>query len=191
MSNRFSVPGIEITANDELTISNIVATNVNPITTGLDYPVGTYALNINGSIYFKYGAGNFDWSIYPIFGSNYQVAQSLNELSTNSTDFVSNLILTTPNLPLGNYRLNYSYYWRASTTNRDAEFRVLQNNTTTLMTHLDRATSNLSDRRFRISGVIYLPSISGVNTFDLQWRTSQSASTVSIGELVMDLWRVS
>ena len=74
MSNLFSVPGLEITADDELVVTRIVATNIDPSSIGLDQPVGTLAISTDGNSYVKFGVGLTDWT------------RNLNTLDTVTSD---------------------------------------------------------------------------------------------------------
>lgn len=59
-----SIPGLELTENDETVITRIVATDIDPSVVGLDQPVGTLAISTNGTSYLKFDSANTDWKFH-------------------------------------------------------------------------------------------------------------------------------
>lgn len=58
-----SFEGIELTADDEAVITNVLTIASNPAIAGLAAPIGSLALSTttNGRAYYKHGANNIDW----------------------------------------------------------------------------------------------------------------------------------
>jgi hypothetical protein len=158
-----SFDGIELTSNDELVVTNIVTTDSNPASVGLDAPVGSLALSTNGRGYYKHNTANTDWvtvitqlpnelaSILPLksslstsdrilledsgnsFSKGYSTIQSIVDLVSVSgslpyyEDFqepevavivsttpITVLSVTTQNIPVGKYRIAWSYLWNTA-----------------------------------------------------------------------------
>lgn len=56
-----------------------------------------------------------------VFGSEYHDAESLGMTTTNGVDFVQKVTLTTASVPLGDYRINWSFQWNHNAINSDFE----------------------------------------------------------------------
>lgn len=127
-----------------------------------------------------------------IFGSFFQDVESLGLSSTTSTTYQTKLTLTTPSLPIGRYRLGWTYSWSYSSTGDDFEARILLNTTTQIMAHAQEPKDSGTDQLHRHSGFEYIDVTSpGVQTIDLQWRTDDGSETAWIQRTRMEFWRVS
>jgi hypothetical protein len=80
------------------------------------------------------------------------------------------------------------FKWRTSGANRFLDFR-LQRNSSDIYTGI-LFNGNVSSRPFD-SGFIPVDSISGVQTFTLDFKVSGSGTTVYMSEAYMEIWRIS
>lgn len=211
MSNRFSVPGLEVTANDEQVISNIVATSVNPIVDGLDFPIGTLALSSNGNTYYKWGAGNLNWNIHLTninfyqffpFGSQYQYAESLTTSITSVAfpNYSNKLTLNIPTAPIGTYRLGWSYSWNLDSSSDNFYSRIVLDGNTgnPIMLHAQEPSDSLgsgingTDQRLKASGFINL-TFSSVTThaLTLDFSAESARNPAAMWDARLEFWRIS
>ncbi len=132
-----------------------------------------------------------------IFGSELQEASSDALSSTTSTTFVQKLRLTTGSLPSGKYRIGWYYEWSSSATGNEFISRIQLNDTTTIMTHDERAPIQTGTPSpdltivYQQSGFHYVDSISGVQNIDLDYHSETSSMTVYIQNVALEIWRVS
>ena len=157
---------------------------------GLDFPIGTFYVQNNGTgavIWRKYAAGVNDWvKAQPM--DFYQAVSAAAETSTTSTTtFLNKLTLTTPSLPLGDYRLAWRYNWRTLAANRFLEERV-QRNGANIATAI-RLNANVAARPSD-SSFVNLLAISGVQTFTLDFKVNGSGTTVYMSAAELELWRI-
>lgn len=132
----------------------------------------------------------------PIFGTEFQYAESLPVSTTTSTSFQNKLTLTTTNLPFGTYRLEWSFGWNHNSSEADFEARLQDNNFNVGEIHKQEPKdaagsfgSTGTSQRYYATRVRYLV-LSGVHTFDLDYRTDNSERASSIWEASISLWRV-
>jgi hypothetical protein len=125
-----------------------------------------------------------------VFGTEYQNVTGIAETSTNSTTVYSTkLTLTTPaTLPSGTYLLSWTHVWRALGANRAMDFRI-RRSTTDLITTVE-FSSNVSTRELK-SGFVNTGTISGANTFTMEFKVNGSGTTVYIRDASLQLWRIS
>lgn len=126
----------------------------------------------------------------PVFGTEWQLAESNGLSSTNSTTYQNKLTLTTGSLPSGTYRVGWTYSWSHGSTGSDFEARIQLNNSTDLMNHAQEPKDAGTDQLHRHSGFEYI-TVSGVNTIDLDFRTDNSGDTAYIQRVKLELWRIS
>lgn len=122
-----------------------------------------------------------------VFGNvlYYQAADA--ETSNNSTTYANKVTLVTPTLPIGDYLVQYQFNWRAANADRILEFRVQRGGT-----DIDTGapfTGSTSDRQL-ISGFQRQQSISGIQTFTLDFRRGASATTVYMFNARLFVWRI-
>ena len=153
---------------------------------GTASPVGSLAfVNSTGLTYKKFGTADVQWTP-TIFGENFQTATSNAEsANTSTTAYSSKLTMTTPSLPLGNYRLTWGFLFYHGTSGRQVQVSTLRN-TVEALNQILFVNSSVS-RDFR-EGDFQLDSISGVQTFDLQFRTVGNG-TANISNAAFSIWR--
>lgn len=157
---------------------------------GLDFPEGTlYVQNVPTGpvIWKKWGVGINDWA-KQMPSDFYQDASALPETSTNSrTVYLNKGTLVTPDLPLGKYRIGWRYKWRAANKNRGIRFQVVRN---TIEISNTIAGSSLSQDNPVIGSFLTLDNLSGVQTFNFNFRVGIGNTTVFVSELYIEFWRV-
>jgi hypothetical protein len=159
---------------------------VSPV--GLDFPVGTFYVQNNGTgavVWRKYNTGVNDW-VKAQPNDFYQTAISAAESSTTSTTvWTTKVSLTTPALPLGDYRLGWRYKWRAG-ANRQLDFRI--RNGSDLFTS-QPFTPSAAERRAD-AGFLSVTGISGAQTYNLDFKITGSGTTLYMSDAYLEFWRV-
>lgn len=158
---------------------------------GLDYPVGTFYVQNNGTgpiVWKKFNTGINDW-IKEVANDFYQKSVDLTETSTTSTTVYSTkLTLVTPNLPLGDYKLEFSYKWRNAAANRAQDNRIQRNSSDALTWITFNPNAVEASLQY---GFINFDGISGVQTITLQFKVNGSGTTAFISNARMDFKRIS
>lgn len=122
-----------------------------------------------------------------IFGTEFQQAVSDAVSTSNSTTYVNKLTMTTTSLPLGTYRVSWRAETQSAATNNSVDARIQLNATTDLGSRIQEA-QDVRDW-YNFSGFVYL-SLSGINTFNMDYRSNPAASNMSIRRARIELWRV-
>jgi hypothetical protein len=123
-----------------------------------------------------------------VFGTQIYYQEAIAETSTTSTTtFLNKVSLTTPSLPLGDYLVQFQFIWRALNANRTLDVRVQR--AAANIAAWTPFTGNVADRQL-LSGFIRLTTISGVQTFTLDFKVSGTATTVYMSQAKLFVWRV-
>ncbi len=125
-------------------------------------------------------------AVWVAFGSICVASESEGDSTTTSGTFQEKLTLTTPNLASGNYVL----FWQAELeheSDTDMEVQLQQNDTTVL--GLLGAESSVSDSPELAGAIRCFTGISGVQDFDIDFRVSSGAGTITIKRARMVFWR--
>lgn len=128
-----------------------------------------------------------------IFTPYYGQAQSLPISTTTSTTFQNKVQLVTPALVSGDYVLTVSYGWNHDNTGDDFEARIMQNAAQLGELHKQEPQDSAggggtgTTQRFYVTRRIVLPSLSGIQTFDLDYRTDAAGQESSIWEATIEL----
>ena len=133
-----------------------------------------------------------------VFGTQYLYEESLPVSTTTSNAYVLKLRLTTPStLPLGNYRIGWSFSYNQDSTNSDFLGRVQLNDSIDLMaTRVEHSESagtfgtTGTDQRLNASGFI-VKNLSGTNTIDIEYASETAGVSASIWDACIEFWRVS
>ena len=126
----------------------------------------------------------------PVFGTEFQSNESDGTSSTFSDEFQQKLRLTTSSLPVGNYYISWSYEIRNTANDDMHESRVREDDTTTLAEEAGAHKAPLGIDAWRPNaGFKVLTGISGVKTFDIEYRAPET--TVEIRRARLALWRIS
>jgi hypothetical protein len=158
---------------------------------GLDLPVDTvYFQNITsgGAIMWKkYGTGVNDWT-RSAQNDFYQKASATAETSTTSTTvYLNKLTITTPSLPLGDYKVSWSFKWRTAAANRAHDVRI-QRNAANLIQFIN-FSPNVAEFPAS-SGFKFVDAISGVQTLTLDFKVSGSGTTAFMSEAMLEIKRL-
>lgn len=131
------------------------------------------------------------------FVPNFQFAESEPDSTTTSTTYQLKVSLTTPSLPSGTYYLTWYSEARAISPDDGAVQMRLQQNNTTDIAEVELFTGSVTFNRLEdfqvFSGHKVFTSLSGVQTFDIDYRdspTAGDAGTVAIRRARLTLWRV-
>jgi len=131
-----------------------------------------------------------DWKYRP-FGKNFKEDSSLAHSTTTSTTFQQKLRLITDTLPIGKYRIGWSYSWNYSLASNDFLGRIQVNDTDTVMEHQQEPKDQYSDQIRYCSGFLYYDNESEQSlNIDLDFA-SNSGGTATIFNARLEIWRVS
>jgi hypothetical protein len=123
-----------------------------------------------------------------VFGTQFQYAESLvTTTNTSNTTYVTKVTLTTSSLPSGTYLLSWSLVWSSSNASREMDVRI-RDNTTDLVTWVSSASRNQAVEMK--TGFKILTGVSGVKTYTVQFKLNALASTISVRDTVLSLWRL-
>jgi hypothetical protein len=125
-----------------------------------------------------------------IFGTEYVYAESLGQSQTNSETFQNKVTLTTGNLPSGTYRIGWAFNWALDASNENFEAEIDQVSQGQLWSMIQEPKDAGNDQQIPASAFIEL-SLSGVQNFELNYRTSDSNDTAFISDAKIEFWRVS
>ena len=112
------------------------------------------------------------------------------ESSTTSQTFQQKLRMTTASLPSGTYRIAWYYEWKVQSTSVEFKAQVQINDTTTLMSHQQRANDSSSVLYFTDGGFYYHTG-SGVLDIDLDYCTTDAGEAAYIRRARLEIWRTS
>jgi len=123
------------------------------------------------------------------FGSYFTYAESNTTSSTTSTTVWSVKVTLTPSvsLPLGTYLLKYAVIGTTAAANREIDVRVRQG-TSTLFQIRESIIRTQGERQ--IAGQLNLAGLSGTPTFTLEFKVGDTATTASVRQANLALWRV-
>jgi len=158
---------------------------------GLDLPVGTIygqTASTGLKLWRKYNTGVNDWIVSQPMDFYQKVSATAETSTTSTTTFSNKLTLTTPALPSGNYRINWMFKWRAANASRFLDLRV-QRAAANIFTAIP-FYANVTSRLFE-SGFLPVDSLSGAQTFTLDFKVTGSGTTVYMSDAYMEFWRIS
>lgn len=141
-------------------------------------------------IWRKYGTNTADW-VKLMQNDFYQKSVNETEQSTTSNSvYTTQVTLTTPNLPLGNYILRFKFKIKVGTADRGMDIRV-QDNSVDKITTIEYFPTSATPYTSR-GGFINLDGISGVRTITLQFkRNGNQNATVFMSAAALELVRES
>lgn len=166
---------------------------------GTNIPESTLYIRIStNQLYQKTGPAVTDWSLVPVFGSEYLYIEDETVSITTSTTFQEKLSLSTPaTLPAGTYRIGWSYRFNHNNNGNDFEGRVQLDNTTDIdfvkVEPKDSAGNfggSGSSQRYVVSGFKNVVLTAGVHTIDIDYRTDSGGINSAIWEARIEFWRV-
>lgn len=127
----------------------------------------------------------------PDFENEYyhQYTESLGSSSTSSTSFQTKLTLTTPNLPAGRYRIQWTYAYGHGQADRRSEHRIYVDSTTAVYT-IEPEEGRGTSYYYPATGFDEVTFASdGTHTIEIQYRCVNVSSMV-IKEARLEIWRL-
>lgn len=149
--------------------------------------VGSLAIDqATGVVWRKFGSLDTEWTPV-IYGSNWQTTSNPATTNNNSqAAYVSQLTLSTPSLPLGDYELETKTKMFHGTSGRQVQISLLRN-TVEFENYIQYFTSNVSRESFYSKTPF--TAISGIQNFDIQFRTVGNG-TASLSETIFIFKRI-
>lgn len=126
------------------------------------------------------------------FGSSFSNAISEAVSSTTSTSWQNKLTLVTGTLPVGNYRVGFSYQWAQNKTSTEYNAQVVVTGTSINQTIFSQAQAPLKQNYYDlVSGFMYgnLPT-EQVLTITIDYSSSMGSTVAYIKNAMLDIWRV-
>lgn len=132
------------------------------------------------------------------FGKWFSYADDPGVSTTTSTSFRDKVVLITPYLPEGLYRVAFGYGWSCNSTSRDFESRLLEDGQQLGQLHRQEPKdasgsfgSTGTDQR-HVGGLraFYRELSEGVHSYELQYRTVSNGVISSIWDALIEFWRI-
>jgi len=143
----------------------------------------------NNANQYLNGVGGWTTPAVAVFGTQAQYESDETNSTTTGTTLVSKLLLTTPSLPAGNYRIGWSMELAVSSSNRDYE-AVLQIDDVEVALHAERAV--VANYFAICNGIYQVTFTAGVHTARLLFRRPGGTSTtITARRARIELWRIS
>jgi len=145
------------------------------------------------------GGGTADLTLnLPVFGTEYDRAESIGLTTTTSTTFINKATLTVNNLVGGDYRIAISYGWNHNDGGSDFESRIQENAVDVVEIHKQEPKDTAGNfgnsgtsQRYYVSRTIHRTLIPATSyTYTLDFRTDLNGSASGIWEAVIEFWRV-
>ena len=138
----------------------------------------------------RYNATADEWEPFTsaagVFGTEYDLAESLAEVTETGQTYVEAFKYTTPSLPAGTYHVQFGFQFKSSTMNRAMGIRVQEDDTTTLYENIDVIIDSYLYETFMVERVLG----AGTHDFDFDFRrVAAQASTASIQNMRVEIWR--
>jgi len=134
----------------------------------------------------------------PVFGTEFQKAESAGVTTTTSTTFLNKITFITSSLPAGTYRIGVSYGWNHDSNRDDFEARITEDAVQLGEIHKQEPKDSSgsfsttgSSQRYYLNRTFYRTLTSGSHTYDLAFRTDTGGVEASMWEAMIELWRVS
>jgi hypothetical protein len=125
------------------------------------------------------------------FGNGYQSAADVARVTYNAnTSFQTRSTLTTPALPAGTYRVSWMAVIDGTQNNRDIEAQLYNATDAVIVGVVQIARPANSTVRQRVAGFAEVTFTGAAKTFQVQYRTTNVASTVGISDSRIEIWRV-
>ena len=123
------------------------------------------------------------------FGTFLVTAESESLSGTTSGTYQQKLTMTTDDLPLGNYILLFQMLVTGTSNNTRTQVRVQRDNTEDVADFIVRLV--IAAGAYQSAGHKVFFGISGVHTFDVDWRRDGGSGTAQIQWVRMAFWRIS
>jgi hypothetical protein len=125
-----------------------------------------------------------------VLGNVFAEGSADSETTTSSTTAQQKLRLTVANMPVGRYRVAWSYEWQQTGTISDSFLGRVQVDDTTTIAEQETEPQDISSSQWTpAAGIAYLNLTSGSHNFDIDyWVTS--GGTAGIRRARLEVWRV-
>lgn len=133
---------------------------------------------------------DFKYKSFAVIGQDFFEASSLGISVTTATSFQQKLRLTTGTLPVGKYRIGWSYSWNSSHASKNFNGRIQINDTTTVMEHVQEPKQNNGQTRYSSAFLYYSNESSQILNIDLDYAGT-AGKTATIFNARLEIWRVS
>ena len=127
--------------------------------------------------------------LLPVFGTEYDSAESLGTSSTTSTAWQTKLTLTTGTLPAGTYMVNWTYEWAGSSASADVDIQVEVDNTTVIMDQRQEPKDPGTDQSNPKGGQVPITLTNATHTIDIDYR-GENGNTAYIKSARLQIWRL-
>ena len=167
-------------------------------------------MSFNSGSGFSGGGGSGGGGPAPIYGTEFQKAESLIVSVSTSSTFATKVLLNTASIPAGTYKISWSYGWSYNAGTTDFEARVVldgvqatvddylmlhaQEPQDTAGTGLGRYSTTGTDQAQRAAGFYYKTfGVAAAHAIKLDWRTTTLGlgSEASIWDAFIEIVRVS
>jgi hypothetical protein len=128
-----------------------------------------------------------------VFGTYFNEASSETDSSTTSTSWSQKVRLTTASLPVGKYRIGWSYNVRGASTSASPVCRVQIGDTDTIHNYLFEPKDASTNEEDAVGGFYYYTVASAGTTLniDLDYSSEANGSSMTIRRARLEFWRVS
>lgn len=124
------------------------------------------------------------------FGTYHSWSNSEGITSTTRTAFITKLTISTGNIPTGTYRLAWTYAWLYSSTSKNFVARIILDDITTIMTHVEEPKESDDDQRIPAAGFYFSELEAGEHEYKLQFKTSQENKEADIMNCRLEFYRI-
>lgn len=168
-----------------------------PSAVGVGLPVGSLIVSTNGKIYQKTGAADTDWTedvnglggTSVVFGSYNQNAFSEPETITTSTVPVCKVLLDTPLLPVGRYRMEWAY--EANAIDRGTILRATVDLNYGETLHDSGYAPVIENEYTAFSGFAYKDfAVATTHHLELCFRSDKAGKAVGMRRARLGIWRL-
>lgn len=166
--------------------SSVFGTHIHTVTITWDATNRTFA----GSSTLNAGHTHGDIVTSPqsVYGSYYQIAESIAESTTSATAFQTKVTLTTSALPLGNYKVEYTF-GASNNGGKEIQCEFRRNTTRQRLIYFQNGYSAAAGQYTSQGGFNNYTAISGVQTFDIRY-SAPNGGTTRIGDAKIIIYRV-
>jgi len=128
-----------------------------------------------------------------VFGTYFNEASDDTDSSTTSTSWSQKVRLTTASLPVGKYRIGWSYNIRGASTSVSPRTQVQINDTDTVHTYLFEPKDASTNEEDAVGGFYYytVASAGATLNIDLDYSSETTGSSMTIRRARLEFWRVS
>jgi hypothetical protein len=123
-----------------------------------------------------------------VYGSNYQIATQELQVTTVSTTFVQQLLLTTPSIPAGMYRISVNYEWSTASNSRFGTYRVQLDGSTTVH-EVNNSPNKNNEYSSNSAFNIYTLTV-GVHTVAFEMSTEATSTETRARRIRLEIIRI-